>query len=65
MLLLEMCFFGLEGNLACTRFISQCNVVVGNMVARARRNLACVMFPLACNVLVFVIEIILAHIRLI
>jgi len=55
----------LEGNLACTSYISQCNVVVGNMVACAGRNLSCIMFPLAFNVLVFLIEVNLTHIILI
>jgi len=60
----DVLIYGLEGNFACTRFISQCNVA-GNMVACARMNLACVLFPSTCNMLVFVIEMNLACTRLV
>ena len=32
--------FELEGNLACARFVSQCHVVVGNLVICAKRKYA-------------------------
>ena len=32
--------FELEGNLACTRFVLQCHVVVGNLVVCAKRKYA-------------------------
>jgi len=58
--------FELEGKLACPRFLSQCNVVVGNLVVCARRKYARILWP--CNVVIGILHVIvlegnLAHVR--
>lgn len=60
--------FELEGNLACTRFLSQFSVVVGNLVVFSRRNYARMLWPynvVIGNLHVVVLEGNLAHGRFI